>query len=173
MEAKYQGQWYLKFSSITWNRQGCALTAPGCLRRLTFSFRWVKKFPVARPGTLATLIHFLKFIFNFSITGNKHSFPLFDPDIFMKITWVCWNLYFSLFQTWTILFGSIAHVSRFKSEWHENFNGFHRTTWGFLSHPKARITEFCDQQAVKWVCIQNTSSSDVLWRPTLRSGFLR
>ena len=69
-------------------------------------------------------------------------------------------------------FGSIAHVSRFKSEWHENFNGFHRTTWGFLSHPKARITEFCDQQAVKWACIQNTSSSDVLGRPTLRSGFL-
>ena len=40
-------------------------------------------------------------------------------------------------------------VSRCKSEWHENFDGFHRTTCAFLLHPKAKITEFGDQQASK------------------------
>ena len=39
--------------------------------------------------------------------------------------------------------------SRFKSEWHGNFDWLHRTTWGFLSHPKAKITEFGDQQGNK------------------------
>ena len=44
------------------------------------------------------------------------------------------------------------HVSGFKSEWHENFGGFHKTTCGFLSNPKAKITEFGDQQASK-ICV--------------------
>ena len=36
-----------------------------------------------------------------------------------------------------------------KSEWHENFDEFHKTTCGFLSHPKAKITKFGDKQASK------------------------
>ena len=62
-------------------------------------------------------------------------------------------------------FGGIAHVSGFISEWHENFDGFHKTTCGFLSNPKAKITEFGDRQASK-IRVQNTSSSDVLGQPT-------
>ena len=46
-------------------------------------------------------------------------------------------------------FGSIAYVSGFKSQWHENFDEFHKTTCEFLSNPKAKITEFGDQQASK------------------------
>ena len=34
----------------------------------------------------AALIHFLKFIFKFSIIGKKHSFPMFDQNILMKFT---------------------------------------------------------------------------------------
>ena len=41
-------------------------------------------------------------------------------------------------------FGGIANVFGFKSEWHKNFDGFHKTTCGFLSHPKANITKFGD-----------------------------
>ena len=46
-------------------------------------------------------------------------------------------------------FSGIARVSGFNSEWHENFHGFHKTTCGFLWNPKAKITEFGDQQASK------------------------
>ena len=52
-------------------------------------------------------------------------------------------------NAYTKQFGGIAHVSGFESEWHENFDGFHKTTCGFLSNPKAKITEFGDQQASK------------------------
>ena len=38
-------------------------------------------------------------------------------------------------------------VSGFQSELHENSDGFHRTTCGFLSHPKAEISDFSDQKA--------------------------
>ena len=46
-------------------------------------------------------------------------------------------------------FSGIAHVSGFKSEWHENFDGFHKKTCGFLSNPKAKNTKFGDQQGSK------------------------
>ena len=46
-------------------------------------------------------------------------------------------------------FGGIAHVSGFKSEWNENFDGFHKTTCSFLWNRKGKITEFGDQQASK------------------------
>ena len=56
---------------------------------------------------------------------------------------------FTCMHAYTKQFGSIAHVSGFKSEWHENFDGFHKTKCGFLSNPKVKITEFGDQQASK------------------------
>ena len=41
-------------------------------------------------------------------------------------------------------------------EWHENFDGYHKTKYGFLSHPKAKLSEFGDQQTSKIsVYIQN------------------
>ena len=46
-------------------------------------------------------------------------------------------------------FGGIANVFGLKSEWHENFDGFHKTTCGFLSQPKAKVTKFGDKQASK------------------------
>ena len=73
---------------------------------------------------------------------------MFDPKILNEV-------YVNLLQFFTFpslkpkQFGGIAHVSGFKSEWHENFDGFHKTTCGFLSNPKAKITEFGDQQASK------------------------
>ena len=56
---------------------------------------------------------------------------------------------FACMYAYTKQFGGIAHVSGFKSEWHENLDGFHKTTCGFLSNPKVKITEFGDQQASK------------------------
>ena len=73
---------------------------------------------------------------------------MFDPKILNEV-------YVNLLQFFTFpslkpkQFGGIAHVSGFKCEWHENFDGFHKTTCGFLSNPKAKITEFGDQQASK------------------------
>ena len=32
---------------------------------------------------------------------------------------------------------------------HKNFDGFHKTTCGFLSHPKSKITKFGDRQTSK------------------------
>lgn len=43
-------------------------------------------------------------------------------------------------------------------EWHENIDEYHKTKYGFLSHLKAKVTEFGDQQTSKIsVYIQNTS----------------
>ena len=56
---------------------------------------------------------------------------------------------FACMHAYTKQFGSIAHVSGFRSEQHENFDGFHKTSCGFLSNPKVKITEFGDQQAGK------------------------
>ena len=64
-------------------------------------------------------------------------------------------------HAYTKQFGGIAHVSGFESEWHENFDGFHKTTCGFLSNPKVVIS-----RTVRFMCVQNTSSSDVHGRPT-------
>ena len=89
---------------------------------------------------------FWKLIFRFSITGKKHSFP-WPKDLN--------EVYVNLLNFFTFpslrpkQFGGIAHVSGFKSEWHENFDGFHKTTCGFLSNPKAKIADFGDQQASK------------------------
>ena len=52
-------------------------------------------------------------------------------------------------DAYTKQFGDISHVCGFKSEWHENFDGFHKTACGFLLNPKAEITKFGDQQASK------------------------
>ena len=46
-------------------------------------------------------------------------------------------------------FGGIADVSGFKSQWHENSDGFHKTTCGFLSNPKAKITEFGEASKIR------------------------
>ena len=92
----------------------------------------------------------------------------------------------------------IAHVSGFKSEWNENFDGFHKTTCGFLWNRKGKITEFGDQQAskigvrTKYVLIRCSRATNLrgqgtpagifeslkgspkflFGRPTLRSGRL-
>ena len=48
-------KWAYAMSPVLIPPQGCALTAPGGPRQLTFSFTQVKKkFPVTRPGTLAS-----------------------------------------------------------------------------------------------------------------------
>ena len=79
---------------------------------------------------------------------------MFDPNILMKITLTCQNRYFSLFiKTWTIR----RHCSFLVV----NLNGTKT-----LLHPKAKITEFGDQQASKISVRTKYSSSDVLGRPT-------
>jgi len=89
---------------------------------------------------------FWKLIFKFSITGKKHSFP-WPKDL--NEVYVNLLKFFTFSSLRPKQFGGIAHVSGFKSEWHENFDGFHKTICGFLSNPKAKITEFGDQQASK------------------------
>ena len=74
---------------------------------------------------------------------------MFDPEIYGNEVYVNLLKFFTFFSLKSKQFGGIAHVSGFKSEWHENFDGFHKTTCGFLSNPKAKITEFGDQQASK------------------------
>ena len=52
------------------------------------------------------------------------------------------------------------------------FDGFHNTTCGFLSHPKAKITKFGDKQASK-IRVRTKYffiPSDVLGRPAWRPG---
>ena len=79
---------------------------------------------------------------------------MFDPKILNEV-------YVNLLQFFTFpslkpkQFGGIAHVSGFKSEWNEKFDWFHKTTCGFL--PSLVIS-----RPVRFVCVQNTSSSDVL-----------
>ena len=92
---------------------------------------------------------FWKFIFKFSITGKKHSFPWPKDlnEVYVNL------LKFFTFPLRPKQFGGIGQVSGFKSEWHKNFDGFHKTTCGFLSNQKAKITEFGDQQASK-ICVR-------------------
>ena len=72
---------------------------------------------------------------------------MFDPKIYGNEVYVNLLKFFTFFSLKSKQFGGIAHVSGFKSEWHENFDGFHKTTCGFLSNPKAKITGFGDHQA--------------------------
>ena len=72
---------------------------------------------------------------------------MFDPEIYGNEVYVNLLKFFTFFSLKSKQFGGIAHVSGFKSEWHENFDGFHKTTCGFLSNPKAKITGFGDHQA--------------------------
>ena len=142
---------------------------------------------------------FCKFIFKLSITGIKHSFPMFDPKIYGNEVYVNLLKFFTFFSLKSKRFGGIAHVSGFKSEWHENFDGFHKTTCGFLSNPKAKITGFGDHQAsqirvrTKCFLIRCTRATNLrglgtpagmlgspkgspkflFGRPTLRSGRLK
>ena len=85
---------------------------------------------------------FRKFIFKFNITGKKAQFSY------------VWSLrkhaeIFAFLSSKPEQFGGIANVFGFKYEWHNNFDGFHKTTCGFLSHPKSKITKFGDRQASK------------------------
>ena len=110
----------------------------------------------------------------------------------------CHFTYRKHMHAYTKQFGGIAHVSGFESEWHENFDGFHKTTCGFLSNPKAKITGFGDHQAsqirvrTKYFLIRCTRATNLrglgtpagmlgspkgspkflFGRPTLRSGRL-
>ena len=72
---------------------------------------------------------------------------MFDPKIYGNEVYVNLLKFFTFLSLKSKQFGGIAHVSGFKSEWHENFD--HKTTCGFLSNPKAKITEFGDHQASK------------------------
>ena len=72
---------------------------------------------------------------------------MFDPEIYGNEVYVNLLKFFTFFSLKSKQFGGIAHVSGFKSEWRENFDGFHKTTCGFLSNPKAKITGFGDHQA--------------------------
>ena len=72
---------------------------------------------------------------------------MFDSEIYGNEVYVNLLKFFTFFSLKSKQFGGIAHVSGFKSEWHENFDGFHKTTCGFLSNPKAKITGFGDHQA--------------------------
>ena len=72
---------------------------------------------------------------------------MFDPEIYGNEVYVNLLKFFTFFSLKSKQFGGIAHVSGFKSEWHENFDGFHKTTCGFLLNPKAKITGFGDHQA--------------------------
>ena len=74
---------------------------------------------------------------------------MFDPKIYGNEVYVNLLKFFTFLSLKPKQFGGIAHVSGFKSEWHKNFDGFHKTTGGFLSNPKAKITKFGDQQASK------------------------
>ena len=70
---------------------------------------------------------------------------------------------FACMHAYTKQFGSIAHVSGFRSERHENFDGFHKTSCGFLSNPKLKLKlpSLVISRPVRFLCVQNTSSSDV------------
>ena len=72
---------------------------------------------------------------------------MFDSKIYGNEVYVNLLKFFTFLSLKSKQFGGIAHVSGFKSEWHENFDGFHKTTCGFLSNPKAKITGFGDHQA--------------------------
>ena len=112
---------------------------------------------------------FCKFIFKLSITGIKNSFPMFDPKIYGNEVYVNLLKFVTFFSLKSKQFGGVAHVSGFKSEWHENFDGFHKTTCGFLWNPiwqKLKLPSLVISRPVRFVCVQNTSSSDVLGRPT-------
>ena len=74
---------------------------------------------------------------------------MFDPKIYGNEVYVNLLKFFTFLSLKSKRFGGIAHVSGFKSEWHKNFDGFHKTTCGFLSNPKAKITKFGDHQASK------------------------
>ena len=106
---------------------------------------------------------FWKFIFEFSITGKTHSFP-WPKDLN--------EVYVNLLKFFTFpslkpkQFGGIAHVSGFKSEWHENFDGFLRQYAGFCRTQKQKLPSLVISRPVRFVCVKNTSSSDVLRRPT-------
>ena len=59
-------------------------------------------------------------------------------------------------------FGGIAHVSGFKSEWHENFYVSHdNMTVGFRRTQKLKLPSLVISRPVGLVCVQNTSLSDV------------
>ena len=109
---------------------------------------------------------FWKFILKFSITDKKHSFPLFDQkdlnEVYVKF------LKFFTFISWKPkqFLGGIAHVSGFKSEWNKNLDGFHKTTSGFCGTENLKLPSLVISRPVRLVCVQNTSSSDVLGRPT-------
>ena len=74
---------------------------------------------------------------------------MFDPKIYGNEVYVNLLKFFTFLSLKSKRFGGIAHLSGFKSEWHKNFDGFHKTTCGFLSNRKAKITEFGDHQASK------------------------
>ena len=60
-------------------------------------------------------------------------------------------------------FGGIAHVSGFKSEWHENFYvSYDNMTVGFCHTQKLKLPSLGISRPVGLLCVQNTSLSDVL-----------
>ena len=115
---------------------------------------------------------FWEFIFNFIITNKKHSFPMFDPNILMKITLTCQNRYFSFFiKTWTIRrHCSFLVVNLNGTKTLMVFIGQHAR---FCCTQKLKLLSLVINRPVRVVCVQNTSSSDVLGRPTWSPGHLK
>ena len=144
---------------------------------------------------MVSLFHIIfhgNFIFKFSITGKKYSFPIFDPNIWMKFTWTNWNFYFSLFKTWTICQAALLMFLVL------NLNGM-KTLMGFISQhvgvcgtQKLKLPSLMISRPVRWVCVQMYSGDQlgglgtpagmfgspkgfpicVLGWPSLRSGHL-
>ena len=108
---------------------------------------------------------FWKLIFKSSITGKKHSFPMFDPTILMKFAWTCWI--FLLFPLWN-LSNSAALLTFLVLNLNgtKTLMGFIRQQAGFCRTQKLKLPSLVISRRVRFACVENTSSSDVLGRPT-------
>ena len=100
------------------------------------------------------------------ITGKKHSFPMFDPKIYGNEVYINLLKFFTFLSLKPKQFAALLKFLVLNLNGTKTLMGFIRQHAGFCRTEKLKLPSLVITRPVRFVCVQDTSSSDVLGRPT-------